>query len=176
MAIPTKGQPNVALPPNWERNTGHLLGEKQNQEALHQANESDMQSKDKHEKDDPGRAEAAADRRPVVLVVDDEVPILDMLKRLLEEEYVVLTAHTGNEALAIARQTKPDLILTDLMMPQMNGLALCTYLRATPSTAHIPILVMSAVYQPHIGTTFSGFIAKPFKVDDILKQIRNSIN
>ncbi|GAB4188425.1 MAG: hypothetical protein OHK0022_00310 [Roseiflexaceae bacterium] len=109
--------------------------------------------------------------RPI-LIVDDEPPIVALLQDILEEAgYPVLTAPNGRVALEIARQNELGLVLTDLMMPQMDGTALCQRLRADPRTAHLPILVMTAARQPSINCDVSGLIAKPFLIEDVLSQV-----
>ena len=111
--------------------------------------------------------------RWTVLVVDDEPPVLRMVQDVLEDEgFSVVTAREGREALTIVERIQPDLILTDLMMPQMSGRALCWQVRRDPRTAHIPVLLMSAAYQPQPGDEFSAVIPKPFDIDDLLGQIQ----
>lgn len=79
-----------------------------------------------------------------VLVVDDDAGILDMLTEALAYEgYVVLTA-VGGGALTLAHDEHPDVILLDLMMPDMDGVEVSKRLHADPATAGIPIVVMSA--------------------------------
>lgn len=109
---------------------------------------------------------------PTVLIVDDEQAIRDLLQDILEDEgFTVLTASDGYAALAIARQTAPSLILTDLMMPRMDGRALCLQLRADPSTANIPIVIMSAARNVPASGLCAGFIAKPFTLNDVVDQV-----
>lgn len=112
-----------------------------------------------------------ASGRPI-LVVDDEPPILALLQDILEEAgYPVLAASNGRAALELARQHDLGLVLTDLMMPQMDGNTLCQRLRADPRTAHLPILVMTAARQPAVVCDVSGLIAKPFLIEDVLSQV-----
>ncbi len=105
-------------------------------------------------------------------MVDDEQPILLLLRDLLEDEgYTVLTAHDGAFALALAQDAKPDLVLTDLMMPTMDGLALARCLRSDPGTACIPLVAMTAAYRPHDTDLFAHVIAKPFEVAPLVATI-----
>lgn len=114
-----------------------------------------------------------ARERPVILVIDDEAMIVDMLRMVLElEGYTVLEAADGQAGLARALDTQPDLILTDVMMPIMDGHALCHQLRAEPRTAHIPVIAMSAAYRPQDGDAFDAVIAKPFHISPLLAVIR----
>jgi CheY-like chemotaxis protein len=107
-----------------------------------------------------------------ILVVDDEPPILALLQDILEEAgYTVLAAPNGRAALELARQYDLGLVLTDLMMPQMDGNTLCQRLRADPRTAHLPILVMTAARQPAVVCDVNGLIAKPFLIEDVLSKV-----
>ena len=123
-----------------------------------------------------GRASPKARRAPVVLIVEDELPVLDMLCDVLEEEgFTVLSARGGPQALRIIGQVKPDLILTDLMMPIMDGRALREQLRHDPQTASIPVMLMSAAYKRQPDDAFAAVIAKPFEIDDLLQQIHRHL-
>lgn len=75
-----------------------------------------------------------------ILVVDDEPPIRDMLRDLLTAAgYTVVTASDGREALPMTLADKPDLIISDIRMPKLDGLTLCKALRVNPETKSIPI-------------------------------------
>ncbi len=111
--------------------------------------------------------------RFTVLVIDDEEMILDMLRDVLElEGYTVLLATNGQVGLARAREAVPDLILTDVMMPVMDGHELCHQVRADPRTAKIPVIGMSAAYRPQADDAFDAIIAKPFDIPPLLTLIR----
>jgi CheY-like chemotaxis protein len=108
----------------------------------------------------------------VLLVIEDEAMILDMLQMLLElEGYTVLVATDGQVGFARALDAQPDLILTDIMLPFMDGHALCRQLRADPRTAHIPVIAMSAAYRPQDGDAFAAVLAKPFLIPSLLAVI-----
>ena len=82
--------------------------------------------------------------KATVLVVDDDEAIIEVIRAALEDEgYGVLTAVNG-AALALAHDRQPDLILLDIMMPDMDGVEVSRRLRADPATASIPIVAMSA--------------------------------
>lgn len=80
-----------------------------------------------------------------ILVVDDEKDIVDILKYNLEKEHEfdVLTAYNGKEALALV-ENHPDLILLDIMMPELNGFEVCKQLKQNPATAKIPVIFLTA--------------------------------
>ena len=81
-----------------------------------------------------------------VLIIDDEADIRDSLAEILVMEgYEVVTAENGREALAIAAEVRPSLILLDLLMPEMDGWAFRAHQRRDPELATIPVVIMSAV-------------------------------
>lgn len=118
----------------------------------------------------------AATAPRTILIVDDEQPILELLRDILEEEgYAVVIARNGNEALRAAQQRRIDLVLTDYMMPQMNGVDLSRRLRALPQTGHVPVLIMSAVSVPNDGS-FDDVIRKPFNLLDVLDLVERYLS
>ncbi len=81
-----------------------------------------------------------------VLIVDDETHNRSLLEIMLSSEgYELLTAASGEEALTVVEEQHPDLILLDIMMPEMNGFQVTTILKANPETEHIPIIILSAI-------------------------------
>jgi CheY-like chemotaxis protein len=114
--------------------------------------------------------------RPCVLVIDDEDAVLQMTRDILEDEgYRVLVASEGFEGLRLAERARPDVIITDLMMPGLNGRLLHERLRRTPATARIPVLLMSAAYKAQPGDRFAAIIPKPFDIDDLIGGVRRQI-
>lgn len=79
-----------------------------------------------------------------ILLVEDEYAIRQLLKDLLSGQYIIYEASNGSEALELIRQTLPDLIISDIMMPDMNGLELCDKIKNAASTCHIPFIILSA--------------------------------
>ena len=110
-----------------------------------------------------------------VLVVDDEVQITRVLRRSLSGHgYEVQTAADGEEALEAFKSWKPDLVVTDLAMPNMSGLELCRRLRAASA---VPIIVLSAKGDERIKVEAldagaDDYITKPFGMDELLARIR----
>lgn len=105
----------------------------------------------------------------IILVVDDEEPILSIVAEVVEEMgHQVLRAMNGREALELVRSTPPDLVLSDVMMPFLNGVELCRTLKSDGATAHIAVVLMSAVGADRGQSAGAdGFIHKPFSLDDI---------
>lgn len=110
-----------------------------------------------------------------ILVVDDEVQITRVLRRGLSSKgFEVQVAEDGEEALAIFRQWKPDLVITDLSMPGMGGLELCRRIRKTSS---VPVLVLSVKGEERtkveaLDTGADDYITKPFGMEELFARIR----
>ena len=85
------------------------------------------------------------DRRPQLLVVDDEPANLQVLRHILQEDYRLLFAKDGAKALELAAREKPELILLDVMMPGMTGYQVCAQLKATPATSAIQVIFVTAL-------------------------------
>jgi CheY-like chemotaxis protein len=108
--------------------------------------------------------EAAA--RPLVLVVDDEKDIQRVATRVIESlGYGLVVAHDGEEGLALARRYKPDLVLTDALMPRLDGREMGKRIKEDPECGTPKVVVMTALYT-NVKYRTEGF--KVFKVDDYL--------
>jgi len=111
-----------------------------------------------------------------ILIVDDVVSNVLLLKILLtNEKYQVCTASGGNMCIEMAKTEKPDLILLDVMMPDINGFDTATILKKDPETAEIPIIFLTALNNPSdlvhgfkVGA--SDFLTKPFIPDKAVQQ------
>src|SRR4051794_38461731 len=112
--------------------------------------------------------------RPTILVVDDTPANLDMLIGLLEQQgYDVLAAASGEVALRVAASARPQLILLDVLMPELDGYETCRRLKASPETADIPVLFTSALNE--VDSVVRGFeagavdyISKPLQAQEVL--------
>ncbi|MFB9080290.1 two-component regulator propeller domain-containing protein [Flavobacterium procerum] len=105
-----------------------------------------------------------------ILIVEDNVELRNYLKNELKKEYKVLTAENGQAGLELALNKLPDLILTDVIMPVMNGLELCKNIKANLKTSHIPLMMLSAkaLVQDRLDGIDSGadmYLSKPFDMD-----------
>jgi CheY-like chemotaxis protein len=80
-----------------------------------------------------------------VLVVDDEYGIRRLVREILSKDYVVIEAQNGEEAVSLAHDQRPDLILMDLMMPRMDGITACSAIRKDPVTTAIPVVMLTAI-------------------------------
>lgn len=82
---------------------------------------------------------------PKILIVDDEPEIVDMLQTILDMRgYETLGAYNGTDGLLITRVDSPDLIILDMMLPDIEGVEVCRMVRADPSTANVPVVILSA--------------------------------
>ncbi len=114
-----------------------------------------------------------------VLVVDDILPNIRLLEaRLSADYYEVLTAQSGAEALAICAQGLCDLVLLDVMMPGMDGFEVCARLKADPATAHIPVVMVTALDQPAdrvrgLEAGADDFLTKPLDEVALVARVRS---
>ncbi len=114
-----------------------------------------------------------------ILVVDDEFLITDILVDALEEEgFRVLTASNGRKALEVLDKEVPALVMTDFMMPLMNGLELARAIKANPDWARIPVILLSgaqgAIARSH-PELFAAVFDKPFRIENILAAVVETI-
>lgn len=111
---------------------------------------------------------------PSVLIVDDEDEIAETLRELLTAEgFEVTIANNGLDGLERVRETRPDVVLLDIMMPVMDGRAMCRALRADPATADLPIVVMTAGGSMGRDTCdYTALLRKPFDVDVLIDLLR----
>lgn len=112
-----------------------------------------------------------------VLVVEDDPDVCDVLMRMLRRAgHTVRSASNGADAVVLAQEQRPDIILMDLVLPMMNGLAATRRLKADARTAHIPVLALSgrglADDEARArGAGCDGFITKPFALEHLLAQV-----
>ena len=118
---------------------------------------------------------AAPDEKAKILVVDDEAQIARVLKTTLSARgYSVRTASDGDDALQVMKSWTPDLVITDLRMPNMDGIELCRHLRAKSG---IPIIVLSVRNEERmkveaLDAGADDYVTKPFNVNELLARVR----
>ena len=104
-----------------------------------------------------------------VLIIDDDLAVLDLLRAVLQDEgFGVVCANNAAAALFLLERTLVSLIVTDFMMPGFSGLELADLLRRNSRTAAVPVILMSAVPPPDVGTRVVAVIGKPFTIDALL--------
>jgi ligand-binding sensor domain-containing protein/signal transduction histidine kinase/DNA-binding response OmpR family regulator len=117
-----------------------------------------------------------------VLVVDDEIEIRKYISQSLSSSYKILEAEDGEAGMKIAKEQIPDIIISDVIMPNMDGITLCKSLKNQESTAHIPIILLTVKATPkdQIETMQQSgadlFISKPFDIDYLFVCVRNMLN
>jgi CheY-like chemotaxis protein len=118
---------------------------------------------------------------PKILLIEDEAPIRATLARFLRLEGLdVLSAEDGAKGVAIAQEQKPDLIICDLLMPELDGYQVLSTLRDDPRTAKIPFVLLTASAAPEehqhgIARGAAAFLTKPFHLDDVRAAIARFI-
>lgn len=117
-------------------------------------------------------------RLPIVLIVEDNQELLEFMKESLEENYQIYTANNGVEALEKLRHFAPELIISDVMMPQMDGFEFTRKIKSTINTSHIPVILLTA--KSGIDNKYKGlktgadyYIEKPFYPDILEQNIEN---
>lgn len=120
----------------------------------------------------------SCDDRPLILVVDDHEGLRAYMRDILNESYRILEAEDGQHASDLALIHTPDLIISDVMMPVMDGFALCRTLRADSRCSHIPIIMLTARGDDssrHEGleTGANDYLTKPFNEDELLLRVGN---
>ena len=132
-----------------------------------------------HQEAEPKAPEPSnSEQQPTVLIVDDNADIRAYLRHILQQHYQVNEASDGQQGLALANEIVPDLIVSDVMMPVMNGLEFCQRVKSSLATSHIPVILLTAraLSQHQIEGYESGadaYITKPFSADLLLARISN---
>lgn len=116
-----------------------------------------------------------------ILLVEDEPELRFLIRNVLKEHYVVYEAGTGLEALAFLHKTIPGMIISDVMMPDMNGLELCRTVKQTPAMARIPFVILSARgSEDHKAEGYElgadAYIPKPFQINYLHARIRKLLD
>jgi len=126
----------------------------------------------------PGAAPAGRQRLGRVLLVEDEGDVAELIRyNLTKEGYDVVLTSNGNDALRLAREHRPDVLLLDIMVPQLNGWEVCRRLKKDPELAAIPVIMVSGRVEE--GDKVLGFevgaddyVTKPFSPRELIARIR----
>ncbi len=122
----------------------------------------------------------AADTQASILIVDDNADMLEYLQRLLAPYYTIQLARNGLDALSLVQDSAPDLVLTDVMMPGLDGFGLLAALRKNPQIATLPVIMLSARAGEEASTEglFAGaddYLIKPFSARELLARINANL-
>jgi signal transduction histidine kinase/DNA-binding response OmpR family regulator len=134
-----------------------------------------------HTMDSPGsRTSATRDGIPLVLIVEDSDDLRSFVRGLLVDSYNVIEAAGGMEGFSCATDAVPDIVVSDVMMPGMDGIELCRALKGDRRTSHIPVILLTA--RAGTESRIEGFahgaddyLTKPFEADELLVRVRNLI-
>lgn len=134
------------------------------------------QAKTPQEAPDGSHAEAAATKPRTLLVVEDNTELLHFLAEQLSGKFSVLAAVNGRQGEEAARKSNPDLVISDLIMPEVNGLELCRRLKGNLHTSHIPVILLTARLSDEAraecySAGADSYIAKPFSLEVLLARI-----
>jgi CheY-like chemotaxis protein len=116
--------------------------------------------------------------RKTILTVDDDPVVLEAINEVFKDEYNILMAHDGHEAIEMANQHDVDMILLDIMMPGFDGFSTLMLLKENPNTNNIPVVMVTAVGKKEkIISAFrdgaASYILKPFKADALRSKIES---
>lgn len=154
----------------------------ENGQSIHSTNSADMfiiDTETSEAEKAPQEAEETDERkRESILIVEDDADIRQYLSNELRQSYLILEAENGEEALNMLKEQKIDLILTDVMMPVMDGLKLCKHIKQNLYTCHIPVIMLSA--KTDLNEQLEGlqmgaddYIPKPFSMALVTTKIKN---
>jgi len=123
---------------------------------------------------------APADGKPIVLIVEDNADLRAYIREYLEADYAVQEAGNGNEGYDRATEIVPDLVISDIMMPEMDGMKLCRALKQDVRTSHVPVILLTAradtdskIEGLEIGA--DDYVTKPFDSKELVARVRNLI-
>jgi signal transduction histidine kinase/DNA-binding response OmpR family regulator len=117
---------------------------------------------------------------PLVLIIEDNFELRRFIASLMSGKYLVIEAANGEEGLAMALERIPDLVITDLMMPLMNGYEVCAGLKTNEKTSHIPVVILTAKSDTDsriagLETQADAYLSKPFDQRELLATVDNLI-
>lgn len=135
---------------------------------------------EEEEEDAEGRKTGKAKNRMRILIVEDEEEILSYLKEELEEDYRIMTCKNGKEAYDTILADTPDLVISDIMMPEMDGLSLCRKMKQNTNVNHVPVILLTAKSKPEdtmegMATGADAYMVKPFNTELLKGTIANLI-
>ncbi|MFY0624910.1 MAG: response regulator [Reichenbachiella sp.] len=143
-----------------------------------EAKQGDVEDFDIIEKIEESDQNIISDNESVMLVADDNQDICTYVASVFNTQFKVITVSDGEEALKIANEYVPDIIISDVMMPKMNGLEFCEHLKENTATSHIPIILLSAKSADNskiegYETGADAYVTKPFSSDVLLARVSN---
>lgn len=122
----------------------------------------------------------ASTKKNSILIVEDNLEIQKLLREVLQETYKVYTADHGRDAIAKIKKHIPDIVLSDIMMPLMNGIELCNFIKQDENLNHTPVILLTAKTQVNdkllgLESGADAYITKPFNIEELSKTIGNML-
>ncbi|MBW1895286.1 MAG: response regulator [Deltaproteobacteria bacterium] len=119
-------------------------------------------------------------RPPIILLVEDNADLRQYIFRSMEQSYRIMEAENGEEGLNMAIKEIPDLIISDVMMPKMDGFEFCAKIKTDQRTSHIPLILLTARATREdkiegLETGADDYLSKPFDVNELLVRVKNLI-
>ncbi|KRT17839.1 hypothetical protein ASU31_00650 [Pedobacter ginsenosidimutans] len=116
--------------------------------------------------------------KKTILIVDDDTDIRSYIKQIFSNDYLVYEAKDGHEGYSFAKNSVPDLIITDMIMKELNGVELCMKIKSDPSLTHIPVIILTSSSSPElklkgIEQGADDFITKPFEKNILMARVAN---
>ncbi|MCA0447786.1 MAG: response regulator [Bacteroidetes bacterium] len=120
-------------------------------------------------------------RKELILVVDDNRDIRNYIKDILKEHYLIMEAGNGAEGLETVKEHQPDLVISDVMMPVMNGYDFCRIIKSDPSTSNIPVILLTAkatgdMKVEGLESGANDYMYKPFYAKELMARVKNLIS
>jgi signal transduction histidine kinase/ligand-binding sensor domain-containing protein/DNA-binding NarL/FixJ family response regulator len=166
-----------------KKGTAHLEGEvitkeQQNESVMLEGLKEEWEEEEILTASKPEKLNDVITERQTVLIVDDDKAIRQYLRQVLIEKYLVLEAGDGAQALKLARENFPDLVISDIRMKEMNGVELCTHIKQDESLNHIPVILLTGSNSTEVELeSIEGgadvYITKPFDKDILLAKMEN---
>ena len=141
---------------------------------------TDLEGAFEEEEDEESKKAGKSKNRMRILIVEDEEEILSYLKEELEGDYRIMTRKNGREAYDTILADTPDLVISDIMMPEMDGLSLCRKIKPNTKVNHVPVILLTAKSKPEdtmegMATGADAYMVKPFNTELLKSTIANLI-
>ena len=150
------------------------------EELISEESEKEPETGDKEKAEDTDNELKDSANKPAILIVEDNLEILDMLEDIFSPIYRVYKATIGKEGFEATRQLHPDIVLSDVMMPEMSGKEMCHKIKNSLEVSHIPVVLLTA--QTSVEYTVEGYmfgaddyVTKPFNIKVLISRCNNLV-
>jgi DNA-binding response OmpR family regulator/anti-sigma regulatory factor (Ser/Thr protein kinase) len=142
--------------------------------------DADLMVESNSETENQKIAKIADDHQPILLIVEDNADMRHYIGKIFSDHYRIIEAANGNEGIKKAEEVIPDLIISDVMMPEMDGYKFCELIKTKEVTSHIPVILLTAKADREskltgLETGADDYLSKPFDVDELKVIVRNRI-